>query len=234
MDLANKDDAYRMFDRISGRYDLLNRLLSFGQDILWRRRLSKLPGFRQDQVFLDLATGTGDILFTFLKRRSDISHGIGLDMSSQMMQHAKRKATKKREEKRCAFIRGDANRIPGKSDRFDFTTMAFGIRNISDPQVTIDEIYRVLKPGGMVLILEFSIPPNPLFRPLFLFYLRRILPLVGMIVSGDSMAYRYLNESIEDFPYGRAFADLLDKAGFGDIALFPLTFGIATIYRGIK
>jgi len=234
IDISNKDRSYKIFDNIYAKYDLLNRLLSFGQDIFWRNRICKLPKKKENQVLLDLATGTGDILFSFLKKRQDIKFAMGLDMSINMLNIAKIKSIKKNFNKKSSFIRGDANLIPLITEKVDFVTMAFGIRNITEPIIVLKDIKRVLKIGGKAIILEFSLPKSRIMKFFFLFYLRNIVPLVGRIVSGNKYAYRYLNETIEDFPYGKNFCNLMEDAGFSNISATPLTFGIATIYQGEK
>ncbi len=234
MDISNKDKSFKIFDSIYAKYDLLNRLLSFGQDILWRNKICKLPVKKEHQVLLDLATGTGDILFTFLKKRKDIKYAIGLDMSINMLKEAEKKSIYKNFNNKSSFLRGDANLIPISREKIDFATMAFGIRNITKPEVALKDIKRVLKIGGKAIILEFSLPKNSIMKLLFLFYLRNIVPLIGRIVSGDKYAYRYLNETIEDFPYGENFCRIMEQVGFSNVDFKPLTFGIATIYTGEK
>jgi demethylmenaquinone methyltransferase / 2-methoxy-6-polyprenyl-1,4-benzoquinol methylase len=230
----NKADSYRMFDRIYKRYDLLNRLFSFGQDISWRKKVAKEIDNTEDQHLLDLASGTGDVAFTILKKRANVAYAQGFDMSFNMLNCAKQKALKQSLTNRIAFTQGDASSIPYKKDSFDATTMAFGIRNIVDPTKALKEIHRVLKTGGKTLILEFSLPNNKLTRKLHLFYLRKIIPYVGAVISKDKHAYRYLNETIETFPYGQDFCDLMATAGFKNISHTPLTLGVATLYRGTK
>ena len=209
-------------------------MLSFGQDIFWRNKICKVPDKKEDQVLLDLATGTGDILFSFLKKRKDIAYAIGLDMSINMLKEAEKKSIHKKFNKKAGFLRGDANQIPLSKEKADFATMAFGIRNITEPEVCLKDIKRVLKFGGKALILEFSLPKSKFMKFFFLLYLRNIVPIIGWLVSGDKYAYRYLNETIEDFPYGEAFCKIMENAGFSNISFTPLTFGIATIYQGEK
>jgi demethylmenaquinone methyltransferase/2-methoxy-6-polyprenyl-1,4-benzoquinol methylase len=234
INILNKDKSYKIFDSIYLNYDFLNKILSFGQDILWRNKLVKIPKKQEKQVFLDLATGTGDILYTFLKKREDVTYAIGLDKSINMLKIAKNKSKKKTLTRQFSFLRGDANQIPTEDGTFDFATMAFGIRNITNPKIALRDIKRVLKSGGKVLILEFSLPPNRFFKFFFLFYLRNIVPLVGRIISGDKYAYKYLNETIKTFPYGESFCKIMEDSGFSNITFKPLTFGIATIYQGDK
>jgi len=212
----------------------LNRLLSLGQDILWRNKLVKLHEKGRGLHLLDLATGTGDILLTFLKKRKDMDLAFGLDMSENMLKLADKKIRDKGFEEKTLLIRGDANFVPISADNLDMASMAFGIRNITKPLIALKEINRVLKKGGKTYILEFSIPKSRIMRFFFLLYLRNIVPLIGGIVSGDMSSYRYLNKTIESFPHGKNFGKLMKEAGFVNIEYKPLTFGIATIYIGEK
>lgn len=229
-----KADSFQMFDRIYKRYDLLNHLLSLGQDMVWRHKTARKIAVTANQELLDLATGTGDVAFAILSRRQEIRHAYGCDMAVKMLEMARKKALQKKMAHRVTFIQGDAGAIPFESERFHTVTMAFGIRNVVDPVVVLKEIHRVLKPGGQTLILEFSMPTHPFIRCLHLFYLRNIIPLIGAILSKDKRAYRYLNETIETFPYGLSFCDLMKQAGFGNVTFAPLTFGVATLYQGEK
>jgi len=234
-DLARKKaESYRMFDRIYRRYDLLNRMLSGGQDILWRNRVAARIKAHKNQLLLDLAAGTGDIALTILKKKAQVTHAHGCDMSRNMLTAAQYKANRSALKERISFIQGDAGSIPCPGESFDAVTMAFGIRNMVDPVQVLKEIHRVLKSGGRALVLEFSLPSNKVIRKLHLFYLRRIIPHVGALISKDKHAYRYLNETIETFPYGDDFRCLMEQAGFADVQFTPLTFGVATIYQGEK
>lgn len=229
-----RNDVWRMFDRIAHRYDLLNRVLSMRQDVAWRRRLaSMLPG-RDDLRVLDLATGTGDVLLALRAGCARVRSGVGMDMAGKMLELGKEKFEDKGQASALQMVRGDAMRIAAADESFDVVTISFGIRNVFDVGVALREMHRVLKPGGRVLILEFSLPPNALLRWGYLLYFRNVLPRIGGLVSGDSYAYRYLNRTVETFPYGDAFCDLMRDAGFANVATTLLTFGIATIYRGDK
>ena len=229
-----RQDVYRMFDRIAGRYDLVNRLLSFGQDIGWRKKLAELLPERQSQSILDLATGTGDVLLSLVKYSKKIRSGIGLDMSARMLEEARRKLPRSAISENLSLLRADATSIPCCDSSFDVVTMAFGIRNVTHVKKSLSEMHRVLNASGKVLILEFSLPPNILIRKLHLFYLRYLLPAIGGLISGDKEAYQYLNRTIESFPYGSDFLKLLDETGFKSTKAHPLTFGVATIYEGEK
>jgi demethylmenaquinone methyltransferase/2-methoxy-6-polyprenyl-1,4-benzoquinol methylase len=230
----NRQDVYRMFDRIARRYDLANRLLSFGQDIIWRKKLAGLFPDRQSQHVLDLATGTADVLLSLVKYSKKIESGVGLDMSEKMLAIGRSKTTRAALSEQLFFLRGDATSIPCLDNSFDAVTIAFGIRNVTDVRKSLREMHRVLNAGGKVLVLEFSLPSNKLIRNLHLFYLRYLLPTIGGLISGDKDAYRYLNTTIESFPYGEEFLRLMADVGFESTKAHPLTFGTATIYEGQK
>jgi demethylmenaquinone methyltransferase/2-methoxy-6-polyprenyl-1,4-benzoquinol methylase len=215
-----------MFDRISGRYDLLNRVLSLGIDQRWRKRLVRTAACT-DRV-LDLATGTGDQLLEFLHRR-DVTSCVGLDLSAGMLAHAVRKL----QDQPATLIRGSADSLPFADNTFDVVSISFGIRNVVKLDQALREMNRVLKPGGECLILEFGLPKNRLIRLGYLFYFRHVLPLIGGVISGDGKAYRYLNSSVESFPYDQEFADRMHDAGFPEVTFDRLSFGIAYLYKGV-
>ncbi len=227
-------EVWRMFDRIAQRYDLLNRLLSLRQDVAWRNKLSENLTDVRDQKILDLATGTADVLLSLFHQTDKAGVAAGIDMSDRMLRIGREKIQKNGLSRAIALFPGDAMHIPFRNNSFDAVTIAFGIRNVLDVNRSLREMYRTLKPGGRVLILEFSLPANRLIRQLYLFYFRNILPRIGGVISGDSYAYRYLNRTVETFPYGEAFCELLRDAGFQNVRTIPLTFGIASIYRGDK
>jgi demethylmenaquinone methyltransferase/2-methoxy-6-polyprenyl-1,4-benzoquinol methylase len=227
----SRNQVWKMFDRIAGRYDLLNHLLSANFDRKWRRRVAaQLPGHNSLRV-LDLASGTGDQLITLAKNER-VKEGIGIDLSERMLRQGRDKIA--RLNLNAELQSGDAQNIPFNTGQFDAVTISFGIRNMTDVRRTLNEMYRVLKPGGRALVLEFSLPSNRPVRALYLFYLRHILPFLGKLISGDNAAYRYLNETIETFPHGQAFCDLMSECCFANIKMLPLTLGIVAIYRGDK
>ena len=229
-----KSHAPRMFDRIAPRYDLLNRLLSGRRDVVWRRRLAAMiPDGDRLQV-LDVATGTADVILTILKRRKNVAEGVGLDMAGQMLLLGQKKAVADGFRDRLRFVHGDALALPFAPESFDAVTIAFGIRNVVDVPLALREMRRILKPGGKALILEFSLPTNRLLRAGYLMYFRHVLPRLGSLISGDGSAYRYLNETVEDFPYGSAFCRLMEEAGFVEVRAEQLTCGIASIYTGLR
>ena len=221
----------RMFDGIAGTYDLLNRVLSMGTDVTWRRKtvdaLAPQPGER----ILDLATGTGDLGLEAAGRDPGIAV-TGADISTGMLRYGLGKGRDR--AARMTFLAGDAERLPFEDAIFDGLTIGFGIRNVAELDVGLSEMVRVLKPGGRVAILEFSQPHHFLMRTPYLFYFRNVLPNIGRLVSKDPSAYRYLYESVMRFPEGDVFCDRMRGAGFVDVVRHPLTFGIATIYVGRK
>jgi demethylmenaquinone methyltransferase / 2-methoxy-6-polyprenyl-1,4-benzoquinol methylase len=230
----SRSHVWQMFDRIAHRYDLLNRLLSFGTDVRWRKKMARhLPPGEELRV-LDLATGTADVLLSLTRECPRVVSGVGVDMSLGMLLHGKEKLQAANLFGRFPLVRSDATCLGLAAGQFDAVTIAFGIRNVLSVDAALLELHRVLRSGGRALILEFSLPRNPLIRRGYLFYFRHILPRLGALISGDSYAYRYLNQSVETFPYGEDFCDLMRTAGFRDVQAHPLTFGIATLYVGAR
>ncbi|MEL6341739.1 MAG: bifunctional demethylmenaquinone methyltransferase/2-methoxy-6-polyprenyl-1,4-benzoquinol methylase UbiE [Myxococcota bacterium] len=225
-------DVWRMFDRIAPTYDLVNRLLSFNLDVAWRKTvIAHLPE-GDDLALLDLATGTGDQVID-LTRTGRVRRAVGVDMSREMLGRGREKVAAAGLSDVIAMEEGDATALVNLSDaQFDAVTISFGIRNVVHVDRALSEIHRVLAPDGRALILEFSLPSNRILRFGHRFYLRYVLPIVGGLVSGDWQAYRYLNTTIEAFPYGEAFCDLMREAGFSSAKAIPLSFGIATLYEG--
>jgi demethylmenaquinone methyltransferase/2-methoxy-6-polyprenyl-1,4-benzoquinol methylase len=230
--VPSRDDAWRMFDRIAHRYDLLNRVLSMRRDVAWRKRLARLLPDRPDLRVLDLATGTGDVLLALVRACGRVHDGVGVDMAGKMLSIGRRKIDAAGLGGRLRMVRGDATCLAIHDGGFDAVTIAFGIRNVIDVPRALREMRRVLKPGGRALVLEFALPRNALFRALYLAYFRHVLPRIGGVVSGDAQAYRYLNATVETFPYGEAFRGLMRDAGFTNVHAHSLSFGIAMIYQG--
>lgn len=230
----SRQNVGQMFDRIAHRYDLANRVLSMGTDIGWRKRMARDLPDRSEMHLLDMATGTGDVLLAMHRMNSGVRYGTGMDIAGNMLAIGRDKIEDRGLAASFRMVRADATCIGARDDFFDAVTISFGIRNVPDVPVALREMHRVLKPGGRLLVLEFSLPPNALFRPVYLFYLRHILPRIGGFLSGDPSAYRYLNQTIETFPYGDDFCALMRDAGFREVAARPLTMGIATLYRGDK
>jgi demethylmenaquinone methyltransferase/2-methoxy-6-polyprenyl-1,4-benzoquinol methylase len=222
-----------MFNEISKTYDRVNSILSFGIHHIWKRKLlSHIPFFKMVSL-LDIASGTGDILLKALKTKK-ASSGVGLDLAEKMLEIGRAKAKEYGLDSKAQFCLGNALNLPFSPNTFHCVTCSFGIRNVQDPLKALKEAHRVLKSKGRVLILEFSIPQNKLLRKLHLFYLRYILPKVGGFFSKSPSSYLYLNETIEKFPHGEVFLNLLSVAGFKITKAIPLFGGIATLYRGDK
>jgi demethylmenaquinone methyltransferase/2-methoxy-6-polyprenyl-1,4-benzoquinol methylase len=230
----SRAESWRMFDRIAHRYDLLNRLLSFRRDVVWRNKVAKYLPDRPNQSVLDIATGTADLLLSLFRKSRQVGFGIGIDMSPKMLELARGKIAGRQFDDRISLVRADALRLPFANGSFDAVTIGFGIRNVPDVPAALAEMHRVLKPDGRALVLEFSLPKNRLMRRLYPFHLRGIIPRLGALICGDGYAYRYLNETVETFPYGDQFGDLMKQAGFCNVSAVPLTFGIATIYHGSR
>ncbi len=224
----------RMFDRIAPTYDLLNHLLSFGFDFAWRRKAARCIDGRGGLRVLDLATGTADLLIALLRERPNIADAVGLDCSEAMLRVGREKVRKHGVSERVRFVQDDATKTSLPPESFDAVTMGFGIRNTPDARRTLDEIHRLLKPGGTAVILEFSLPANRIVRWGYLSYLRVGVPLIGALVSRDRHAYRYLNRSIEAFHGPVEFCSMMEQAGFRDVSATPLTGGVASIYRASK
>ncbi len=223
-----------MFDRIAPTYDLLNHLLSLGRDYAWRRKVTRQLVGRGSLHLLDLATGTGDLLISLLRRCPVIEKATGLDISERMLELCREKLRARGLAERVELVCADASATPFSEGAFDVATMAFGIRNTSNAAATLAEIHRLLKPGGTAMILEFSLPRHRLVRWCYLKYLRSVVPWIGAAVSGDKRAYRYLDESIEGFHQPEAFSSLMQQTGFREVSVIPLTFGVASIYKGTK
>jgi len=228
-----KKDSYKIFNEIASTYDFLNHTLSFGIDIYWRKKLLKHLPNKDSINALDLATGTGDVALT-LVNDPRIKKITGIDLSKGMIDIGIEKVKKKGLQKKIFLMLGDGVNIPAGDNAFDLTTISFGIRNFSDPQKSLHDIYRVLKNEGRLMIMEFAIPTNPFIRAIYFFYFRHFLPKIGNIVSKHKDAYTYLNQSVEDFPYGDNFLKLMQNAGFKNLKMQSLTFGIAMLYIGDK
>ncbi len=228
--MEQKQQIGQLFDRIAGTYDGLNHGLSLNIDRLWRRKTVRL--MQPAQHVLDVAIGTADLTIEML-RRGKAERVTGIDLSDQMMAIGQKK-TDKYQMSNVRFIHANAQQMPFENDSFDAVTCAFGCRNFQDLDEGLREMYRVLKPGGQVTILEFSYPSNRLVRALYDIYFTRVLPWIGRVVSRDKTAYTYLNRSVKSFCWGETFAQHLHEAGFEQAQWTTLTFGIATIYTAIK
>lgn len=228
----SRKNVWRMFDRIAPSYDLLNRVLSAGRDVAWRKRMARYLPARESLRLLDVATGTADQILMLMDVAPRIESALGVDMAEKMLEVGREKIRARGWDQRVSLQRGDALSIPAPDACCDVCTISFGIRNVVAVVAALREMARVLRPGGRALVLEFSQPTAAWFRPLYFFYLRHILPMVGGWVSGDRNAYRYLNVTIETFPSGEAFCALMREAGFASTRAVPLSLGIASIYIG--
>ncbi|MBU3822044.1 bifunctional demethylmenaquinone methyltransferase/2-methoxy-6-polyprenyl-1,4-benzoquinol methylase UbiE [Flavobacteriaceae bacterium XHP0103] len=231
-DLGKKEQVAKMFDTISGEYDGLNRVISFGIDVKWRKKVVKTVKETNPKTILDIATGTGDLAIALASTNADKI--IGLDISSGMLAVGKEKINKKGLSDRIEMVLGDSENMPFEDNTFDAITVAFGIRNFETLENGLKEILRVLKPGGCFVILETSVPTKTPYKQGYNFYSKNILPLIGRIFSKDKSAYKYLSESASVFPYGEALNNILRKIGFISVEDFPQTFGVATIYVSSK
>ncbi|WP_010181266.1 bifunctional demethylmenaquinone methyltransferase/2-methoxy-6-polyprenyl-1,4-benzoquinol methylase UbiE [Aquimarina agarilytica] len=229
---SKKEQVASMFDTISGHYDGLNRVISFGIDIKWRNKVVALVKETKPQRILDVATGTGDLAINLV--RTGASEIIGLDISSGMLEVGKEKISQKKLDSTITMVLGDGEKIEYPDNYFDAITVSFGVRNFEHLEQGLSEIFRVLKPGGIFVVLETSVPTKTPFKQGYAFYTRRILPLIGKAFSKDKVAYQYLSESAAVFPYGEAFNNILTKIGFKNTVDHPQTFGVATIYTATK
>ncbi len=229
----SKSESYKLFDAIAGRYDVINTILSGGLHHFWRKALRRRLPAEPNQRVLDLATGTADVARELIKDPK-VSRIFGIDLSRGMIDEGRVKVRKLRLDSRIELEVGDAQKLSFTDQQFHVTTVSFGIRNMPDVSACLREMHRVLKPGGRCLILEFALPRSRVIRQFHLFYLRHLLPIIGRILSGHGTAYRYLNQTIEEFPYGQAFVKLIDDVGFVNAGFKPLTFGIVNLYWGDK
>jgi demethylmenaquinone methyltransferase/2-methoxy-6-polyprenyl-1,4-benzoquinol methylase len=222
-----------MFNSIAWRYDFLNHFLSFGTDRSWRRKAIATIGKRTKPSFiLDVATGTGDLAIASLKLRP--AKVTGIDISDKMLEIGKEKIRKAGLSERIELFRCDSESISFPDNSFDVSMVAFGVRNFSNPLAGLKEMRRVIRPGGMIMVLEFSRPVAFPFRQIYNFYFLNILPFFGRMFSKDKKAYSYLPDSVMNFPDNENFLKLLDDAGFDELEQKRLTRGIASIYTGIK
>lgn len=229
---GKKEQVARMFDNISPRYDFLNHLLSLGIDKAWRRKAIRLLAPLRPALMLDVATGTGDFALQALSLNP--VKIIGVDISEGMLEMGRRKISRLGKSGLIELKSGDSENLHFEDNKFDAVTVAFGVRNFENLEKGLREIFRVLRPGGMLVVLEFSRPRKFPFRQIYNFYFRLILPKIGQLISKDKSAYTYLPESVEAFPDGEAFEAILKKVGFNDTACRPLTFGISSIYSARK
>jgi len=231
-DLGKKAQVTQMFDTISGEYDSLNRVISFGIDVKWRKRVVKLLTKKKPKNILDIATGTGDLAINLVKTGAEKI--VGLDISPGMLAVGKKKVRAKELSDTVEMIVGDSENLPFEDASFDAVTVAFGVRNFETLDKGLQEIYRVLKPNGTFVVLETSVPTKTPFKQGYTVYTKYILPRIGKLFSKDKTAYAYLSESASVFPHGEAFNNILSKIGFIAIENKPQTFGVASIYVATK
>lgn len=228
---SKREQVERMFDRISPKYDLLNRLCSLGTDQAWRSKVIRAVGREPVDRLLDVATGTADLA---IMTSRVAKHVTGADISAGMLAHGRTKVEKAGLSDRIELVQADAADLPFADGSFDAITVAFGVRNFEDLPRGLRGMVRVLRPGGRLFVLEFSKPQQTPFKQLFRFYFHRVMPLIGRMISKDDAAYSYLPASVDAFPQGKAFEAMLADCGLRELRSRKLTFGIATLYTGRK
>ena len=230
--LGKKEQVEQMFDNIAGNYDSLNRVISFGIDVKWRKKVLKIVSDSKAKIILDIATGTGDL--AILMTETNAEKIIGLDISDGMLEVGRIKIKQKNLSSRIEMVLADSENMPYSDNYFDAITVAFGVRNFENLERGLTEILRVLKPNGVFVILETSVPEKFPFKQGYRFYSSTILPLIGKLFSKDDSAYQYLSDSASVFPFGEALNNILRKVGFIEVKSSPQTFGVATIYTATK
>jgi demethylmenaquinone methyltransferase/2-methoxy-6-polyprenyl-1,4-benzoquinol methylase len=229
---GKKEQVTRMFDTISGEYDGLNRVISFGNDIRWRRNVVRIVQQYRPDTILDIATGTGDLAIALTQ--TGASKIVGLDISAGMLSVGQKKVREKGMTDRVSMVVGDSEALPFRDNSFAVVTVAFGVRNFENLEKGLSEIYRVLRQEGVLVVLETSVPTKWLYKWGYKLYARLALPLIGKLFSKDRSAYTYLSESAAAFPHGKDFNNILGKIGFIGMEHKPQTFGVASIYVAIK
>ena len=225
--IQSGDKVRQMFNRIVPRYDLMNRVMTGGRDVAWRNIVARQAAASGDDV-LDIATGTGDLAFAI--RQAGARHVTGTDFSEEMIEAAKRKAPKHGRD--VTFRIADALNLPFEDGSFDACTVSFGLRNMTDYDAALREMYRVLRPGGTAIVLEMTPFRRPILGPPFRFYFGKVVPVVGGVLSGSMTAYRYLPSSVDAFPAAHELADMMQEAGFEDVKYQLLGFGTVAIHSG--
>jgi demethylmenaquinone methyltransferase/2-methoxy-6-polyprenyl-1,4-benzoquinol methylase len=231
-ELGKKEQVAQMFDNISENYDGLNRVISLGIDVSWRKKVVKLVSEVNPKKILDIATGTGDLALMMAELNPDKI--VGLDISPGMLEVGKQKVNKANLSDKIEMVVGDSENIPFEDNTFDAITVSFGVRNFENLDKGLTEIYRVLRPGGKFVVLETSNPTKFPFKQGYKFYTNFILPVIGKLFSKDKVAYSYLSESANSFPFGEDFNNILTKNGFKNANSLPVTFGVASIYTSTK
>ena len=227
-----REKVAAMFDSIASRYDLLNHVLSGGTDRRWRKKVINMLVAQSPKKILDIATGTGDLAIEAVRLNPEKI--VGIDISDGMLAIGREKIRKLNLDRLITLQYADSTALPFENDSFDAVTVAFGVRNFDNLEKGLREMLRVVKPGGQVIILEFSQPVKFPVKQLYGFYSRKILPVIGQLLSKQKAAYEYLPESVEAFPHGKAFLEIMSSIGYRDNKVTPLTFGIASIYAGRK
>jgi demethylmenaquinone methyltransferase/2-methoxy-6-polyprenyl-1,4-benzoquinol methylase len=230
--VSKKIQVQNMFDSISIEYDFLNRIMTFGNDIKWRKNIYKIAKHYNPKKILDIATGTADIALELSK--IDGCNIIGLDISEKMLEIGRTKVLNQSLSEKVTLISGDAENIDYGTESFDLVTIGFGVRNFQNLEKGLKESHRVLKPKSKLIILETSVPTNPLIKFFYLMFSRSFIPFMGQLFSKDKAAYKYLQKSAEKFPSGKNFINVLKKCGFTNIELKPQMFGATTIYVAEK
>ena len=230
--LSKKEQIAQMFDTISENYDRLNRVISFGIDVKWRKKVLQIVTRSNPKTILDIATGTGDL--AILMAQTKAPKIIGLDISAGMLEVGRKKIQDKNLSNTIEMVLADSEEMPFEDSYFDAITVAFGVRNFENLEKGLAEILRVLKPNGVFVILETSVPNKTPYKQGYTFYSKNILPIIGKLFSKDNVAYGYLSESAAAFPYGEALNNILRKIGFIEVKAMPQTFGVATIYSATK
>ena len=231
-DKGKKEQVAQMFDNISENYDGLNRVISFGIDVKWRKKVIEIVGQNNPKKILDIATGTGDL--AIMMAGLDPDRVVGLDISAGMLEVGKQKIAKANLSDKIEMIVGDSENMPFDDNTFDAITVSFGVRNFANLDKGLTEIRRVLKPGGTFVVLETSVPTKFPYKQGYHFHSSIILPIIGKLFSKDKVAYSYLSESANSFPFGEKFNNILLKNGFTTAIDKPVTFGVATIYTATK
>jgi len=231
-DLGKKEQVTKMFDTISKNYDGLNRVISFGIDIKWRKKVVEILSKKKPESILDIATGTGDLAIALVK--TGAKKIVGLDISSGMLAVGKEKVKDKNLDTTIEMVVGDSENLAFDDNSFDAVTVSFGVRNFETLETGMAEILRVLKPSGTLVVLETSVPTKTPYKQGYRFYTKNILPLIGKLFSKDDSAYGYLSESASVFPHGENFNNILREIGFIDVTNKPQTFGVASIYIAKK
>lgn len=229
---GKKEQVAEMFNSISKKYDFLNHFLSLGIDILWRKKAIGLLKQDHPKLILDIATGTGDFAIEALKLNPD--KVVGVDISEGMLNMGREKLRRRKLDDKIELQMGDSEKLLFDDNKFDAVIVSFGVRNFENLEKGLADMYRVLKPGGKTVILEFSRPSKFPFKNIYNFYFKAILPKIGRLVSKDRAAYTYLPESVQAFPDGENFLKVLEKVGFKNTQCKPLTFGVSSIYTGVK